>query len=121
MKSMGNILWFLLGGFLSGAAWLIAGALCCITVIGLPLGRQCFKLSTLSFCPFGKEVGYGGGAASFLANILWIIFLGLWMALGNLLLGLILCITVIGIPFGLQFFKLAKLSLFPFGAEVYRN
>ena len=80
---------------------------------------QCFKLASLSFFPFGKQVRYGGGAASFLLNIVWLLFSGLFLALEHVLFGVLLCITVIGIPFGLQQFKLAKLALMPFGAEVY--
>ncbi|MBR5090444.1 MAG: YccF domain-containing protein [Ruminiclostridium sp.] len=118
MSVIGNILWFLLGGFLSGFAWLISGILWCITIIGIPYGLQCFKFASLSFFPFGKEVEYGGGAVSLLANIIWIIFFGIEMAVGNLVLGLIWCITIIGIPFGKQFFKIARLSLTPFGARI---
>ena len=80
---------------------------------------QCFKLASLSFFPFGKEVSYGGGAGSFLLNMIWLLISGLVLALEHLTLGMLLCITVIGIPFGLQQFKLAKLALMPFGAEVY--
>lgn len=79
---------------------------------------QCFKFASLSFFPFGKEVIYGGGAGSFLLNLVWMILTGIPMALEHAVLGIILCITVIGIPFGTQQFKLAKLALMPFGAEV---
>ena len=98
---------------------LAAGCLWCITVVGIPVGMQCFKFAALSFFPFGKEVQYGGGASSFLLNIIWLIVSGLPLALEHLALGTALCVTIIGIPFGLQQFKLAKLALMPFGAEVY--
>ena len=75
-------------------------------------------MAKLSFCPFGKEVRYGGGAVSLLVNILWLIFGGVEMALEFAVFGLLLCVTIIGIPFGMQMFKLAKLALMPFGAEV---
>lgn len=119
MGCLGNILWFILGGFLSGLSWCLAGLLWCITVVGIPIGVQCFKFAALSFFPFGKEVHYGGGAVSLLMNIFWLIFSGLPLAIESAVMGCILCITVIGIPFGLQHFKLAKLALMPFGAEVY--
>ena len=119
MGCLGNLLWFLFGGALSGLSWCLAGCLWCITIIGIPVGVQCFKLASLSFFPFGKQVRYGGGAASFLLNIVWLLFSGLFLALEPVLFGVLLCITVIGIPFGLQQFKLAKLALMPFGAEVY--
>ena len=119
MGCLGNILWFIFGGFLGGLSWCLAGLLWCITVVGIPIGLQCFKFAALSFFPFGKEVRYGGGAVSLLMNILWLILSGLPLAIESAVMGCILCITVIGIPFGLQHFKLAKLALMPFGAEVY--
>ncbi len=119
MGLLGNMIWFICGGLVSGLSWFLAGCLWCITVVGIPVGLQCFKIAGLSFFPFGKEVVYGGGAGSFLLNIIWILVSGLPLALEHLALGLLLCVTVIGIPFGLQQFKLAKLALMPFGAEVY--
>lgn len=80
---------------------------------------QCFKFASLSFFPFGKDVVYGGGAGSFLLNIIWLLVSGLPLALEHLIIGILLCITIIGIPFGLQQFKLAKLALMPFGADIY--
>ncbi len=118
MSVIGNILWFVFGGFFSGLGWLLAGCLWCITIIGIPIGRQCFKFAGLAFFPFGKEIVYGGGTISLLANILWLIISGIPMAVGNFLTGCLWCITIIGIPFGRQFFKIAKLSLMPFGASV---
>lgn len=118
MGCLGNIIWFLCGGILSGLSWMVAGILWCITIIGIPVGVQCFKLAGLSFFPFGKEVNYGGGAGSFLLNIIWLLVTGIPLALEHLTFGVVLCITIVGIPFGLQHFKLAKLALMPFGAEV---
>ena len=118
MKIIGNILWFVFGGFLSGLGWVLAGCLWCITIIGIPIGTQCFKFAGLAFFPFGKEVVYGGGTISLLANILWLIISGIPMAVGNFITGCLWCITIVGIPFGKQFFKIAKLSLMPFGASI---
>lgn len=118
MKFLGNVLWFIFGGVISGLTWWIVGCLWCITIIGIPIGRQCFKIAGLSFFPFGKEVIYGGGAASLIANIFWLILTGIPMAIANAVWGCVLCVTIIGIPFGKQFFKLAKLSLMPFGATI---
>lgn len=118
MSLLGNIIWFIFGGFVSGLSWLFSGIVWCITIIVIPYGLQCFKFASLSFFPFGKEVEYGGGAMSTLANIIWILFFGWWMALGNMIVGLLWCITIVGIPFGNQFFKIAKLSLTPFGATI---
>ena len=118
MSTLGNILWFIFGGIWQGLAWFVIGCLWCITIIGIPVGKQCFKMAGLSFMPFGKTVVYGGGAPSFLVNILWIIFGGFELALGIALNGVIFCITVVGIPFGLQCFKQAKLALMPFGTTI---
>jgi uncharacterized membrane protein YccF (DUF307 family) len=79
---------------------------------------QCFKFAGLSCFPFGKEIVYGGGGVSLIANILWILFCGWGLALVHGFFGLVYCVTIIGIPFGLQYFKLAKLALMPFGATI---
>lgn len=118
MGCLGNLLWFIFGGFISGLSWFLAGCLWCITIVGAPIGVQCFKFASLSFFPFGKDVEYGGGAVSLLVNIIWLLVSGIPLALEHAVLGCLLCITVIGIPFGLQQFKLAKLALMPFGATV---
>ena len=73
MKTIGNIVWFICGGFLAALMWLMSGLICCVTVVGIPLGKQCFKFARLSAAPFGKDIRFGGGAPSFIANILWII------------------------------------------------
>ena len=119
MGCLGNLLWFIFGGFISGLSWTLTGCLWCITIIGIPVGMQCFKFAALSFFPFGKEVRYGGGAGSFLLNLIWLIVSGLPLAIESALIGVVLCITGIGIPFGLQQLKLAKLALMPFGSEEY--
>ena len=118
MRILGNIIWIILGGLLSALGWIVVGLLWCITVIGLPVGLQCFKMASISLNPFGKEIRYEGGAVSLLLNILWLFAGGLELAFANAVFGLLLCITVVGIPFGMQFFKIAKLALFPFGAMV---
>ncbi len=118
MSLLGNILWIIFGGLLSALGWLIAGLLWCITVVGIPVGMQCFKLASLSLCPFGKEVVNRGGTVSFLLNVVWFLLSGMELALVNAIIGCFLCITVVGVPFGLQFFKIAKLALAPFGAEI---
>ncbi|KAB1439622.1 YccF domain-containing protein [Candidatus Galacturonibacter soehngenii] len=118
MGCLGNIIWCICGGFLSCISWLLIGVLWCITIVGIPIGLQCFKIAGLVLFPFGQEVEYGGGVGSFLLNLLWIIFSGVPLALESLLMGLLCCITIIGIPFGLQHFKIAKLALMPFGSRV---
>ena len=118
MSFLGNVLWFIFGGLFSGLSWVLSGVIWCITIVGIPYGKQCFKFASMSFAPFDKKIEYGGGVPSLLANVIWIIFFGIPMALENLIFDCIWCITIIGIPFGLQFFKIAKLSLAPFGARI---
>lgn len=119
MGCLGNILWFIFGGFLSGMSWCLSGILWCITIVGIPVGVQCFKFAGLCFFPFGKEIRYGGGTGSLVLNIIWIIVSGLPLAIESAVMGALLCITIVGIPFGMQHFKIAQLALMPFGAEVY--
>ena len=122
MSCLGNLLWFIFGGCISGLSWMLAGCLWCIPIIGIPYGIQCFKFASMSFFPFGKEIVYGGGAVSFIVNVIWILISGIPLAVEHLVIGCLLCVTIIGIPFGLQQFKLAKLALMPFGTSiVYTN
>ena len=122
MSCLGNLLWFIFGGCISGLSWMLAGCLWCISIIGIPYGIQCFKFASMSFFPFGKEIVYGGGAVSFIVNVIWILISGIPLAVEHLVIGCLLCVTIIGIPFGLQQFKLAKLALMPFGTSiVYTN
>ena len=118
MNTLGNILWLILGGLELAVAWAIIGIVLCITIVGIPLGIQAFKMAGLTLTPFGKSVVYGGGVGSLLANIIWVVLVGIWMAIGYMIAGVLNCITIIGVPFGIQSFKMAKLALWPFGAQV---
>lgn len=118
MRTLANIIWILLGGIWTALGWCLAGVIFYITIIGIPLGRQAFKMAKLTLAPFGKEIVYGGGAPSLIANFFWVILIGIWEAIAYVATGLVFCITIVGIPFGLQLFKMAKLSLLPFGAQV---
>ncbi|HYE68146.1 MAG TPA: YccF domain-containing protein [Anaerovoracaceae bacterium] len=120
MSFIGNIIWLVFGGILGAIAWLIAGLLLCVTIIGIPFGVQCFKIAGFVLWPFGRDVEVGNfGAAGLILNVLWIIILGWELAVFHLVFGAILCVTIIGIPFGLQHFKLSMLGLVPFGARIY--
>jgi len=118
MRLLANIIWFILGGFISFIELVVIGLILCITIVGIPFGMQCFKLAGLAAAPFGKEVIYNMGFTATLGNIIWIIFVGWETALTDLLLGLVLCITIVGIPLGKQFFKLGAVSFLPFGADI---
>lgn len=119
MRLIGNIIWIILGGLESCIVWLIFGIILHITIIGIPFGKQAFKIGQLSLLPFGKTVTREkGGAGRLLGNIIWFILFGLVLSLLHLVCGVIYCITIIGIPFGLQHFKLAKLSVSPFGVTI---
>ena len=118
MNFIGNILWLIFGGLILAIFWAFFGLLWCITIIGIPLGMQCLKIASLCLWPMGHDVKIGGGSMSLILNIFWIIFGGLELAITHAVLGAVLCITIVGIPFGRQNFKMAKLSLMPFGAEI---
>ena len=124
MRLLGNLIWFILGGFAMGLGWWLAGILAALTIIGIPYAIAAFRIGTFSFWPFGREIvdkpdsGEAGKVLSLLGNIVWIIFGGLWLALGHLILALVLAVTIIGIPFAVQHLKLAHLSLTPYGKTI---
>ncbi|MGL5272006.1 MAG: YccF domain-containing protein [Phocaeicola sp.] len=121
MKLLLNLVWIVLGGFLIFLEYLVSSLLLMITIVGIPFGVQTLKLAVLALFPFGSEVRSTpseGGCLSILMNIIWILIGGIWISLTHLVLGILFCITIVGIPFGLQHFKLAGLALTPFGKQV---
>jgi uncharacterized membrane protein YccF (DUF307 family) len=118
MKTLGNILWFVFGGLILSALWGIVGIICCCTIIAIPVGIQCFKFASFIFWPFGRDVDFSNSVGSFLLNILWVLIFGWELAITSCTLGLLWCVTIIGIPFGLQFFKFAQIALMPFGSHI---
>ena len=121
MKGIGNILWLILGGLVVALIYFLVGVVLFCTIIGIPFGIQLFKLGEYALWPFGRElVNKPGepGCVSIVMNLLWIL-LGWWeVALVHLICGLVFCITIVGIPFGLQHFRMALMSVFPFGKEI---
>jgi uncharacterized membrane protein YccF (DUF307 family) len=117
MKTFGNILWFILFGLVSGLLLFVTGLVFCVTLIGIPFGIKCFKLAGLAFWPFGKTVG-GNFEAHPVGNALWIAFYGFSVAAIYTLIGAVLCVTIIGIPFAKQCFKIARYCIRPFGATI---
>jgi uncharacterized membrane protein YccF (DUF307 family) len=119
MRTLGNILWLILAGVWSFLAWVVVGAVLCVTIIGIPFGVQCIKLGVFSLWPFGRTVVRGpqtGGQV--FGNIVWLVLAGVWIAIGYMVAALLLFATIIGIPFGLQAVKLAGLAVWPFGAHI---
>jgi len=120
MTFLGNILWLILGGIIMALIWALIGLLLCITVIGIPFGIQCLKIAGFVIWPFGRDITPGGfGVMGAIGNIIWILVCGIELCIGHILSGLLLCITIIGIPFGLQHFKMAKVAFIPFGAQIH--
>ena len=117
MKLLGNLIWFIFGGWTIALEYIAAGLAMCVTIIGIPFGLQCFKLALKSVFPFGSTIKKSDetGALSLLMNVIWICIGGVWIALTHLILGVLFCCTIVGIPFGMQHFKLTHLALFPFG------
>jgi uncharacterized membrane protein YccF (DUF307 family) len=121
MNFLGNILWLVFGGFLSAMGYVFGGFILCCTIIGIPFGLQCFKIASLVFWPFGRQVisdPFEFGCLTLLFNLIWLVFGGLYTAVVHLLFGFLLAITIIGLPFAMQHFKLIPLSLMPFGKRI---
>ena len=119
LNLIGNILWIIFGGLETAVEWLLGGLLMCITIIGIPFGLQAFKIAGFALLPFGKNIGRKQtSAVNLLLNIIWIILGGFYIALSHIFIGMLLAITIIGIPFALQHFKLARIAFTPFGAQI---
>ena len=121
MKFLGNILWLLLGGLIIAVYYFFVGLLFCITIIGIPFGLQLMKIGSFALWPFGHEAvsdTNDGGCLAILMNVLWILFGGIEKALLHVTFGVICCLTIVGIPFGMQHFKMTILALVPFGKKI---
>ena len=121
MTSIGNILWLIFGGIIIALEYLVSSLLLILTIVGIPFGMQTLKLASLALWPFGREIRrreHTSGCLYTLMNIIWILIGGIWISLTHVIFGLLFCITIIGIPFGMQHFKLAGLALTPFGKEI---
>ncbi len=121
MRTVGNVLWFALSGLWLALGYLVSGASLCLTIVGIPFGMQAFKLAGFTLWPFGRRVVDAPGAGGCLTtvfNVLWLVLFGWELFIGHLVAGLLLCATIVGIPFGVQAFKLSALSLWPFGRIV---
>jgi uncharacterized membrane protein YccF (DUF307 family) len=115
-----NVVWLLFGGFWMTIGWLIFGLICCILIITIPFGLAAFRIAGYTFWPFGRTIVQRetAGVPSLIGNIIWVLFAGLWLALGHAITGALLCVTIVGIPLGLAHFKLIPVSLFPLGTKI---
>lgn len=128
MRTIGNILWFIFGGFFMGLAWWFYAVLAFVSIVGIPWGRACFVLGKFAFLPFGREAinrreltqrsDIGTSAFGTVGNVIWFILAGLWLAIGHVISAVFLTITIIGIPFAIQHIKLAGIALAPIGKTV---
>ncbi|MGI5503261.1 YccF domain-containing protein [Lentzea sp. CA-135723] len=120
MRLILNVIWLVLAGFWMAVGYAVAGIICCILIITIPWGIASFRIANYALWPFGREVvdKPGAGAGSLLGNIIWIVVAGFWLAIGHIVTGIALCITIIGIPLGIANFKLVKVSLVPLGKEI---
>ena len=123
MRLIGNLIWFVFGGFVMGLAWWFAALLAAITIVGIPWAIAAFRIGRFSFWPFGRAIverqsSPVGAAGAALGNLIWALLAGWWLALGHLIAAMLCAVTIIGIPFAFQHLKLASLSFFPFGKEI---
>jgi len=124
MSTIGNLIWLLFGGIFIALEYFVSSLVLMITIIGIPFGLQTLKLGLLALWPFGstsRQTGSGSGCLTVLMNVLWLLTGGLWIAVTHLVIGMLLTITLVGIPFGRQHFKMVALALSPFGREIVSN
>jgi uncharacterized membrane protein YccF (DUF307 family) len=128
MSVIGNVIWFIFGGFLMGLGWWLAGLLAAITIVGIPWAKACFVIGQFAFLPFGKQAvsrkdltskgDVGTGTLGLIGNIIWFVFAGIWLAIGHVGSAFLCFVTIIGIPFGIQHLKLAVIALAPIGKTI---
>ena len=120
MRTLLNIIWLVLCGFWMALGYLLAGVICCVLIVTIPFGLASFRIANYALWPFGRTVveRRDAGAASFLGNVIWFLFAGLWLSIGHVFTGIALCITIIGIPLGVANFKMIPVSLMPLGKEI---
>ena len=128
MRSIGNFLWFILGGVFMGLGWWLAGLIAFVSIVGIPWGRACFVIGNFTFFPFGREAisrqeltheeDLGTGPWGLVGNIVWFLLAGMWLAIGHVISAVACFVTIIGIPFGIQHLKLAGIALAPVGKTI---
>ncbi len=122
MRTLLNIIWLVLCGFWMAIAYLFFGIIACIFIITIPFGIASFRIAGFALWPFGRTMVNkpDAGAPSFIGNVIWFLVAGLWLAIGHIVSGVLLCITIIGIPLGLADFKLIPISIAPLGKQIVK-
>ncbi|KXP04184.1 YccF domain-containing protein [Tsukamurella pseudospumae] len=120
MKLILNIIWLVLCGFWMALGYAVAGVICCVLIVTIPFGLASFRIANYALWSFGRTVvdRPTAGAASLVGNIIWLLVAGIWLAIGHIVTGIALCLTIIGIPLGIANFKMIRLSLLPLGSEI---
>ncbi|MBF4765649.1 YccF domain-containing protein [Nocardioides islandensis] len=120
MRFVLNVLWLVLCGFWMAIGYAVAGIVCCVLVVTIPFGIASFRIANYALWPFGRTIVQRptAGAPSAIGNVIWFVFAGIWLAIGHLITGIALCLTIIGIPLGIASFKMIPISLTPLGREI---
>jgi uncharacterized membrane protein YccF (DUF307 family) len=121
MKFLGNLVWLIFGGIIIAIEYFIGSLVLFITIIGIPFGLQTLKMGALAIWPFGRDTRVherASGCLYIIMNVIWLLFGGIWIAVTHAFFGVLLCITIVGIPFGLQHFKLTAIAINPFGRDI---
>ena len=120
MRAILNVIWLVLCGFWMAIGDALAGLICCVLIITIPFGIASFRIAGYVLWPFGRQIEprQGAGAGALIGNVIWIVLAGWWLALGHLVSGALLCLTIIGIPLGLANFKIIPISLMPLGVRI---
>ncbi|MBB5807345.1 uncharacterized membrane protein YccF (DUF307 family) [Saccharothrix ecbatanensis] len=120
MRIILNLIWLVLSGFWLAVGYAVAGIICCVLIVTIPWGLASFRIANYALWPFGRTVvdRPGAGGASLIGNVVWIVVAGIWLAIGHVVTGLALCVTIIGIPLGIANFKMVPVSLMPLGKEI---
>ena len=120
MRAILNVIWLVLCGFWMAIGYALAGLICCVLIITIPFGIASFRIAGYVLWPFGRQIAprQGAGAGALIGNVIWIVLAGWWLALGHLVSGALLCLTIIGIPLGLANFKIIPISLMPLGVRI---
>ncbi|NIH78314.1 YccF domain-containing protein [Amycolatopsis viridis] len=120
MRLILNLIWLVLAGFWMALAYLAAGIICCVLIVTIPFGIASFRIANYALWPFGRTIvdRRDAGVGSLIGNVIWIVFAGFWLAIGHVVTGIALCVTIVGIPLGLANFKLIPVSLMPLGKVI---